>query len=233
MKKYVFLFVVFIFLFSFVSVFAETEIVVTGTGEVRVEADTAIISLGVTSRDKQVDIAQQNVNKAVVNIREALIDLGIADENITTDFISIYAGYDYSDYSETIAYYNASTSLMIKVTDISKAGSVIDTAIRAGANQLNNISFSASDTEDAKKEAMKLAVENAKNKAEILADTTGMEIIGIETISEGGVSSYGNLTRNNSGKMMNSMETADSFDTVVQAAKIIVSSSVSIVFIAE
>ena len=233
MKKHVFLFVVFVFLYSFVSVFAETEIVVTGTGEVRVEADTAIISLGVTSRDKQVDIAQQNVNKAVVNIREALNDLGIADENITTDFISIYAGYDYGDYSETIAYYNASTSLMIKVTDISKAGSVIDTAIRAGANQLNNISFSASDTEDAKKEAMKLAVENAKNKAEILADATGMKIIGIETISEGGVSSYGNLTRNNSGKMMNSLESADSFDTVVQAAKIIVSSSVSIVFIAE
>ena len=212
---------------------AETEIVVTGTGEVRVEADTAIISLGVTSRDKQVDKAQQNVNKAVVDIRAALTDMGISEENITTDFISIYAGYDYNDYSETIAYYNASTSLMIKVTDISKAGSVIDTAIRAGANQLNNISFSASDTEDAKEKAMKLAVENAKNKAEILADATGMEIIGIETISEGGVSSYGNLTRNNSGKMLNSLESADSFDTVVQAAKIIVSSSVSIVFIAE
>ena len=41
----------------------ETRIAVNGTGEVRVSADTAVISLGVNSRDKDVLKAQQKVNE--------------------------------------------------------------------------------------------------------------------------------------------------------------------------
>ena len=73
---------------------AETQISVSGSGETRIRADTAGISLGVNARDKDVLKAQQQVNDAIAAIRKALMDQGVKEENINTEFINIYAMYD-------------------------------------------------------------------------------------------------------------------------------------------
>ena len=222
-------------LFS-VAALAETKITVNGTGEVRVSADTAIISLGVNARDKDVLKAQQRVNETIAAIRTALIEQGVKEENINTDFINIYPLYDYSNDQEQLAAYNASSTLAIKVTDMESVGTLIDVCFAAGANTLNGISFSASETEEAKTEVMKKAVTDAKKKAEILAEASGLKITGIEIISEGGVYSYqnnvGNVYSRTTG-MEEPAEVEEDLGTVVQSAKLIVSASVSITFEAE
>ncbi len=214
---------------------AESRITVNGTGEVRVSADTAVISLGVNARDKDVLKAQQQVNEIIAAIRKALTEQGVKEENINTEFINIYALYDYRDDQEQLAAYNASSTLAIKVTDMESVGTLIDLCFAAGANTLNGISFSAADTEEAKAEVMKKAVENAKQKAEILAEASGLKITGIEIISEGGVYSYENNIGNvyAKGIDMDAVEMEEASGTVVQSAKLIVSASVSITFTAE
>jgi len=235
MKKLITIFVALVMLLFSVAALAETKITVNGTGEVRVSADTAIISLGVNARDKDVLKAQQRVNETIAAIRTALIEQGVKEENINTDFINIYPLYDYSNDQEQLAAYNASSTLAIKVTDMESVGSLIDVCFAAGANTLNGISFSASDTEEAKTEAMKKAVTDAKKKAEILAEASGLKIIGIEIISEGGVYSYQNNVGNVYAKGVDDIveETEADAGTVVQSAKLIVSASVSITFEAE
>ena len=111
-------------------------------------------------------------------------------------------------------------------------GSLIDAAFAAGANTLNGISFFASDTKEAETEALKIAVEDAKAKAEVLAQASGLKITGIENISESGMFSFENSIGNVSAKTM-AAETAYDARTVVQAAKLIVSANVSITFTAE
>lgn len=212
---------------------AETKISVSGKGEVRVSADTAVISLGVNARDKDVLKAQQKVNEAISAIRKALTEKGIKEENINTEYINIYALYDYQNDHERLSAYDASSTLAIKVTDMESVGALIDTAFGAGANTLNGISFSASDTEDVETEAMKKAVQDAKKKAEILAEASGLKITGIELISEEGVYSYENSIGNVYAKGRDVVETAEDSGTVVQAAKLIVSAMVSITFSAE
>ena len=235
MKKLIALFVALVMVLFSVAALAETKITVNGTGEVRVSADTAIISLGVNARDKDVLKAQQRVNETIAAIRTALIEQGVKEENINTDFINIYPLYDYSNDQEQLAAYNASSTLAIKVTDMESVGSLIDVCFAAGANTLNGISFSASDTEEAKTEAMKKAVTDAKKKAEILAEAAGLKIIGIEIISEGGVYSYQNNVGNVYAKGVDDIveETEADAGTLVQSAKLIVSASVSITFEAE
>ncbi len=235
MKKLIAIFVALVMLLFSVAALAETKITVNGTGEVRVSADTAIISLGVNARDKDVLKAQQKVNETIAAIRTALIEQGVKEENINTDFINIYPMYDYSNDQEQLAAYNASSTLAIKVTDMESVGSLIDVCFAAGANTLNGISFSASDTEEAKTEAMKKAVTDAKKKAEILAEASGLKIIGIEIISEGGVYSYQNNVGNVYAKGVDDIveEAEADAGTVVQSAKLIVSASVSITFEAE
>ena len=212
---------------------AEARITVSGTGETRISADTAVISLGVNARDKDVLKAQQEANEKIAAIRKALTEHGVKEEDINTDFMNIYALYDYSSDQEQLAAYNANSTLAIRVTDMESTGTLIDAAFEAGANTLNGISFSASDTEAAKAEAMEKAVEDAKKKAEILAEASGLKITGIENISENGVYSYENNIGNAYAKGMAASGMEEDAGTVVQAAKLVISATVNIAFTAE
>ena len=233
MKKLFALFIAVIMMLMTGAAMAETKITVSGTGEVRVSADTAVISLGVNARDKDVLTAQKKVNESISAIRKALIEQGIKEESINTEYINIYAIYDYHNDQEQLSAYDASSTLAIKVTDMESVGALIDAAFAAGANTLNGISFSASDTEEAENEAMKEAVADAKKKAEVLAQASGLQITGIELISESGVYSYENNIGNVYAKGRDFVETAEDSGTVVQAAKLIVNATVSITFSAE
>ncbi len=195
----------------------------------RVSADTAVISLGVNARDRDVLKAQQQVNASIAAIRQALLDFGVKEENINTEFINIYAVYDYRDGSEQLTAYHAGTTLSIRTGDMESAGVLIDLCFAAGANTLNGITFSASDTKEAKNEALKKAVADAKGKAEILAGAAGLAVTGIEAINEEGSVSYANSVGN---AYEEGFETADA-GTVIQAARLVVSASVTITFTAE
>lgn len=230
MKKRISLLLVLLMILSVtVPAFADSDITVTGTGEVLVPADAAIVSLGVSATDREVLTAQAETNMAIASIREALISFGIAEEDINTDYINIYALYDYSGDVEKIKAYNANSALAIRVTDIEKVGDVVDIAFTAGANTLNGISFSATDTKIAQEKAMRAAVNDAREKAEILADAAGLQIRGVEDIVEQGTYSY--------DRGINSFKTADAegaeVGTFVQSAKLSVSSSVSVTFKAD
>ncbi len=232
MKKFLALLAALMMLSAVSLAAAETRITVSGTGETRISADTAVISMGVSARDRDVLKAQQTVNEHIAKIRQALLDCGVAEENINTDYMSIYAIYDYDEDVERVQAYSASMTLAVKVTDMEIVGKVIDEAFAAGANTLNGISFSASDTDAARDESLKAAAAEARAKAEVLAEASGLKITGIETVSEGNVYSYDNSVGNFSAKRME--EAADTGSgTVVQAAKLIVSVTVTVTFKAE
>ena len=213
---------------------AETLITVNGTGETRVNADNALIVLGVSVRDKDVQKAQQMANEKIAAIRDALIALGVKEEHINTNYINIYAIYDYQDDQEVIRSYNAGSSLSIKVTDMDTVGAVIDAAFAAGANTLDGIEFYAEDTDDAEKAAMKAAVADARVKAEVLAEASGLTVTGIKTINEGASYSFTNTVSDfAAGRGVTEEAKAYGGETVVQAAKVVVSYTVSVTFTAE
>ena len=143
------------------------------------------------------------------------------EENINTEFINIYAAYDYQNGEEMLAAYNASSTLAIKVTDMESVGTLIDSAFAAGANTLNGISFSASDTEEAESEAMRKAVEDAQKKAEVLAQASGLKITGILTINEGGVYNYENSIGNVNAMRMDTAEAKEDAGTVVDRTSVV------------
>ena len=207
--------------------FADSEITVTGTGEVLVPADNAVVSLGVTATDSEVLAAQAAANEAIAAIRAALVAGGIDEADISTDYINIYAMYDYSGSMEKLSAYNANSTLAIRVRDIEKVGEVIDTAFGAGANALHGISFSATDTKEAREKALKLAVANAQAKAEVLAEAAGLVLRGIEEINEQNTYSY------DRGLLNDVAEAQKMSGTSVQAARLTVSSTITVTFKAD
>ena len=209
--------------------FADTKITITGSGEVLIPADVAVISLGVNVRSAEAPSAQAEANEVIAKIREALTAAGIDEEDISTGYINLYAAYDYSSSVERITGYNASSTLAVKVTDMTRVGEVIDLAFGAGANMLDGVSFSAKDDTAARAEALKAAIADAKAKADVLAEAAGLGKLELENITEGGVYAYDSGANNFSAKGMIT-EQAEDAATVIRAAKICVSASVTITY---
>ena len=230
MKRFTALFIALMLLFTAAAALADTKITVSGTGEIPVSADNAVVSLGVNIRESDVLTAQQEANRITAAIREALTALGIPQDCLKTDLLNVYVIYDYRGGDEKVSGYNVSSTLAVKVTDMDKVGPVIDAAFAAGANTLSVITYSATDTEEAKAEALKKAVTDAKTKADILAEASGLKITGIETVTEGGTYSYENSAGN--FRTLGKEEASDT-GTVVEAARLLVSANVTVTFTAE
>jgi len=209
--------------------FADQTVVVSGTGETLVTADTAVVSLGVSVRNKDALKAQSAANEVIAAIRAALTGAGFDEEDISTGYISLYAVYDYSKEIEEVSAYNASSSLAVQVKDMSRTGEVIDLAFGAGANTLDGITFSVSDDAAARAESLKAAVADAKAKAAVLAEAAGLGELEIVSIQEGSVYSFDSGVNNFSRKAAGTEEAMDS-PTVVRAAKICVSAGVTVTF---
>lgn len=232
MKKCLSVILAIILITCLFSSLAETKIVVGGSGETFVNADYAMVTLGVVSVQKEVIKAQSDVNETINKIRKALLESGIENENINTDQIRIHANYDYSGTSEKIVGYNASSSLTIRTNDMENVGAIIDTAFEAGANTLNGIEFYKENTDDARAESLTAAVQDARAKAEIIAKAAGLKITGINTITEG--YSYTSESASNMYfKIAEDTTMAMGAQTIVQSAKLIVQANVNIEFSAE
>lgn len=176
----------------------DTKLSVQGTGVVSLDPDTATIMLGVRESSKDVSEAQARVNEKLAAVVEKLKNMGVKEEDIHTDSITIYEDYSYSDVDPDQKGYAAENSISVTVSDIENAGSYIDAVFEAGANTFSGITFNASKTEDAKKRALELSIQNAREKAEVLAAAMGMTISGVSAVTEQGSGIYANYYAANS-----------------------------------
>ena len=170
---------------------AQSTSTVQCVGSVRVKADRAGICLGVRETDKELMAAQNRVNEKIAAIIEALKAMDVAEEAISTNGIGIYPNYNY-DENETISGYTASNTLYVTVADVANTGAYIDAAFAAGANSLDYVEFSAVETDEAAARALRLAVDSAKAKAQVLADAAGLKLGDILEIRDNADSGYVN-----------------------------------------
>ena len=162
----------------------KTELTVRGTGVVSVTADVARVVLGVRESAADVRVAQATVNEKINAICAALIEAGVSSKDIGTESIFIYANYDYSDGDERLVGYTAMNTISVSTSAIDKMGEYIDIAFAAGANTLDTVNFSSLGNEEAQKEALQLAVQNAYEKAEVIAKAAGMKIVSVKSLDE-------------------------------------------------
>lgn len=157
---------------------------VTGEGKSTQKPDLATIRAGVTVNGPTVKTVQDEMNKNINKVTEAVKKLGISQDDIQTENYSINPNYDYESSSPKITGYNANTTISIKVRDIEKINTVIDTTSSNGANQINSVNFEIADKTKAENEAREKAVEDAKKKAQAAAKIAGFSLGRIINYSE-------------------------------------------------
>ncbi len=207
---------------------AQGSITVQGYGSVRVDSNRASINLGVREIADEVMTAQTRVNEKINAVVDALKAMGVTEDEISTNGIGIYPNYNY-DEGETISGYTAYNNIYFTVTDVNNTGAYIDAAFEAGANSLDYVEFSATDTEAAAAKALTLAVASAKDKAQVVADAAGVKLGGILEIRDSADTGYDGqslFARNAEGDKGGA-------GTSVMASKQTVSAIVSITFALE
>ncbi len=172
------------------------SVTVTGTGTVEIENDQATITLSVVTKNWDVVKASQDNANRMTAVQEALVKAGIASDYITTSGYSIYQESSYQNGRNVPGQYNVTNQINVLVKDVTKAGSVIDTAIKAGANQLQSLTYSVSSTDAAVKQARLLAIKQAESIANTLATSSAATLGKVLTIVESQPNQYGAVSRN-------------------------------------
>lgn len=168
-----------------------TGIWVTGQGKVMAVPDLATLSLGVEARAATVSEAQAQASEAMDKVMKALEDSGVAKKDIQTQQYSIYpvTKWDEKENKEEIIGYRVTNIVLAKIRELDKAGSIIDAVAQAGGDytRVQGISFSIEDPTPYYEEARTKALEDAKNKAEQIADLASLKLGKPTYISEGAI----------------------------------------------
>ena len=166
----------------------DATVTVSGSAQVSVATDHAIIHLGVRTRAETPSEAQKENKQRTDSVMKALTEeCGIPEDKIATSSYSIYTMSEWEDiFGREKLYYQVMHQLSVTVADIDKAGAVIDICVEAGANNIDYVSFESSNMKEAYDKALKEAIADAKRKAELIADTTGMQLGDLKSVTTNG-----------------------------------------------
>jgi uncharacterized protein YggE len=177
-----------------------TGIWVSGTGEVSVTPDIAILQVGVQAKEETVLEAQEQASEAMEKVLRALTGSGVKDEDIQTQYFRIRQDTRWDSFNdeEEITGYEVTNTVTAKIRDIDNVGDIINAAVIAGGDlvRINDFSFTVEKPEAYYDEARELATADAKAKAEKLAKQTGVKLGDPTYISESGYtpSTYGGIS---------------------------------------
>jgi uncharacterized protein len=173
--------------------YAETDqppavISVSGEAHISVPPDLAQIDAGVTSEAKTAREASDANNAAMGKVLLALKSAGIDEKDFQTSRLSLQPENSIPKQGtpSTILGYRASNRVTIRLRDVTKVASTIDTLVGAGANEIGGINFMVSQASKLLDDAREQAVADARRKAEIYAKAAGVTLGAPISISEGG-----------------------------------------------
>ncbi|WP_162426573.1 SIMPL domain-containing protein [Pontibacter pudoricolor] len=237
MKK-TFLLLLAVFLISQVAVQAQQQVLpplvnVNGIGEVRVQPDQVMVSMGVEVREKTLEQARKQADAKAAAIIAYLKKQGVSEKDIQTSYMSIYPIYNNGEYGRTTPdAYTAQKTMTVLVRKLNKFDELMAGLYGAGVNRVEGVSFQVADLEKYKAEARKKAVNNAKQKATALTNELGAKVGRVYAINEnttGGrpVPMYAEAA------MMKAQDSAGADGPTIAGGEVIVTSTVSVSFIIE
>ncbi len=169
-------------------------ITLSAVGTVQRAPDQAIISLAVeTQAPTAREAAQRNAQDMDAVVR-ALKQSGIPADRIRTQGYNLFPDYRYvtptpgQPGEQKLVGYRASNTVRVQVDSISRVGATLDAAVAAGANRAMGISYQLRDPDAARRDALRLAVGNARRDAEALAQAAGLPLgplLQLSTAAEG------------------------------------------------
>ncbi len=159
---------------------------VTGVGQVQTKPDNATFTVGVQTQAKQASKALTQNSTQMQAVITALKNAGIPDANIQTQTVSLQPQYNQPNNAANnqLTGYIATNTVQVQVTNLDNLGELLDAAVQAGGNTIQNIQFEVSNPTELLTQARQAAFNDAKQKATQLAQLSGATLGPVSTINE-------------------------------------------------
>ena len=156
---------------------------VTGTSEVKVAPDRAVIELGVQKQDPNASAAKRAADQAARRILSTLKVQGVDEKDVQTTYLTLQPE-SYTRKGVRISYFVADETMSITVRDLSRLDSLLEELVKAGGNRIDSIGYEVSDMRKYRDQARELAIKAAREKAQALAQALGQEAGKAHSIEE-------------------------------------------------
>jgi len=172
----------------------------TGKGEVNAQPDVAVLTASINGEGATRADAVTKQAALKKKVTDALAPFKIADKDIKTDYISTNPKYEWKQQTiycitvpcpqpegkNVIVGYTTNEQLIIKVRNVDDAGAVYDALSKVGSVDVSGPNLQIDNDEALKAEARKIAIADAKAKAEVLAKDLGVKLVRIVSFNEDG-----------------------------------------------
>lgn len=157
------------------------QISVTGEGKIKVVPDQASISISLETKGTNAGDVKKENDKKIDAILKFIKKSNIAKEDFQTQRVSLNPNYDYEKKKHN---YIAIQTIQILLKDLSKYDELMEGIVEQGINRIDNVTFQSSKLAQYQSEARKLAMKEAKLKAEDYVSVLGQKVGRAMTISD-------------------------------------------------
>jgi uncharacterized protein len=165
---------------------AEPSVITTGEGIVQAVPDRAWITIGAESRASSAREAQKKNVDAMAPVQAGLRKAGLPADAIRTIGYDVQYEWDYVNNRRVGRGYVARNTIEVRVDTVDRMGEFLEIAVGSGATSLGGIRFDLKDRAKFEREAMRMAVADARAKADAAASGAGRNIDRIMRIEESG-----------------------------------------------
>lgn len=163
----------------------------TGTAQMSVMPDEAIVYLLIETRNASADAARNMNSEVSSKVLGALYKIGINKSDIETQNYNIYPEYNWSSGSQEIVGYVASNNIQVSSKDFNNVGKIVDASVKAGALvSYINFDLSMAKQNEYKKLVLANASNDAKAKAEAIAEGLGAKLGSLVSVSSSDYNYY-------------------------------------------
>ena len=168
--------------------FQEETIVVTGESETKQANEVASFSAGVNVIKEKKEEAVDEVNKKTKELITSVKDFGIAEGEIQTQSVNVYEQQETDKTKKNQWVVNSTVEITLR--DMSKANALMDLLNKSGANNIYGPNFKIEDTIDTEKTLYESAMADAKERAELIASSSGRKLGKVINVVEGSNNNY-------------------------------------------
>ena len=156
-----------------------------GEATVAVKPDMAQLNVSiVTEAATAQEASESNATRSTAVFEKLRSVVGSAGE-IRTLYYNVTPKYNYRDSVAILTGFTATNTVEVTVNDLNLTGRLIDTAVQAGANRIDSLRLMLKDEEPVRAQALRLAGQKARVKAEAIALGVGARVGPLISAEEG------------------------------------------------
>jgi uncharacterized protein YggE len=164
--------------------FEGPTIVTTGEAIVRRAPDRAYVTASVETRSRDPREAQRQNAATMTAVHQRLTAAGVPADAIRTLGYSIQQEVDYVNGRRVLREYLARNAIEVRLDAVERTGEILDAAVQAGATAVTNVRFDLRDRAAAEREALRLAVIDARSRADAAAAGAGVTVVRVLRVQD-------------------------------------------------